>query len=291
MNKKIINAILILIGIAAVYCTYQFYYTKNQEVIDTIKGQCDTVQVRINELEALIAQEDTYRGTIKSVLDDISKKAKEFANTNDVPAEDVIMYAVNMEKEYVGKADTKTEREEEKDDSRVAPQKITLADREKAKKEKEDSKDKDQNKDKDDSDVFNPYKDSALFIKEINFSETASIANFSANFSDCQMNFNLYQTSPTYSFSTNYGGMEYIIDMMVSDKGTKRVLDFIDMKYNRSNGELTGIVQYSIYTMDHENSSKYDHLEIDDVIEGPENIYGGRLKEREEETEEEKQLP
>jgi len=280
MNKKIINAILILIGIAAVYCTYQFYYTKNQETIETIKSECDVIEQRCKELEALIAQEETYRGTIKSVIDDISKKAREFANTSDVPSEDVLMYAVNMEKEYIGKADTKTEREEEKDESRREPQKIT----------KDDLK-KMESSDDDENEKFNPYKDSALFITEVDYTDTASIANFTANFKDVQMNFNLYQTSPVYTFSTNYGGMEYVIDKVVDDKGTKRVLDFIDMKYNRGNGELVGTVGYSIYTMDHENSSKYDGLDIDAIKESPENLFGGRYKEREEETEEDNLNP
>lgn len=281
MNKKIINAILILIGVAAVYCTYQFYYTKNQEVIEQLQLDCKEIQSKIDSLEILIAQEPTYSDTIEKVQQDIAKKAKEFAKTNEVPDEDVIMYAVNMEKEYVGDADTKTQIEELGNDAFVKPEKITLKDREAAAEEDENAK-------------FNPFKDSKLLIREIDFVDTASIANFSASFTGkypVEMNFSLYQTSPVYAFSTNYGGMSYIIDKMVSDEGTKRVLDFIDMKYNRLNGELVGTVGYSIYTMDHENSMKYEPLELDEVEEGPENIYGGLLKERKEKEDEENTNP
>ena len=282
MNKKIINALLILIGVAAVYCTYQFYYTKNQETIEELKIKEQTIQARINELEALIANEDTYRATIKNVQDDISKKAKEFAKTAEVPDEDVIMYAVNMEKEYVGNANTKSEKEELGNDAFAEVKKLTVEDQKKEREKEEKAKTE---KTEEDSDELK----SALFFTEIDFVDTASIADFSANFKDCQMSFSLYQTSPTMTFSTNYGGMEYVIDKMVSDQGTKRVLDFIDMKYNRSNGELIGTLGYSIYTMDHENSSKYENLELDEVEDGSENIFGGVIERKKDKDEEENQ--
>ena len=212
MNKKIINAILILIGVAAVYCTYQFYYTKNQETIETIQIETAAINQRIAELEILIANEDTYRATIKNTQDDIAKKAKEFAKTTEVPDEDVIAYADNMEKEYVGNANTKSEKEELGDDAFAEVKKLTLED---VKKERE-KEEKAKTGDEEDSDELK----SSLFFYEIDFVDTASIADFSANFKDCQMNFSLYQTSPTMSFSTNYGGMEYVIDKMVSDDGT-----------------------------------------------------------------------
>ena len=95
MTKKMLNIVFIILGVVALYCTYQFYYVKNNEKIEEITTKAEVIQDDIDVLEAKIALEPGWKSSINEWTSDVDKCKKEF--TSYVYDEDIVLYAIDVE--------------------------------------------------------------------------------------------------------------------------------------------------------------------------------------------------
>jgi hypothetical protein len=259
MSKRTISVLLIVLGLVIIYLSYQFVYKSNKEKQDAMETEIASLQTDIDTYDALIANKDKYEKTIKEDRDDIHNKAKEF--TQNARYEDLVMRACQLE-------DLLNEDEDGLQD--LHPD-----------EDEEEPKEKPKTDDEDEEEEKSPKN---VRVVGIHFDEPACLAQFIMEADE----FNFYQEPSYYEYSSSYEALKPMIQFCCDDEGTKRIIDYMDIDYNRDNGECTGRVGFSTFLLTG-ISNTYKPETIPEPDRSTDNIFGG-IKGAEKETEEGEQL-
>ena len=118
--------------------------------------------------------------------------------------------------------------------------------------------------------VGEKHEEDTMFVYDIEFPERYIFANFKGG----DFNFDALADTTTFVYSTDYEGMKCSFDYLNLDDGCHRTIDYVELNYNRTNGEVTASVDVTQY-MIQQYGVGYKPSDIPECETGTENIFGG----------------